>query len=90
MTRVTLKEGHSLTEWRSCLEVGVASWRGRGTISCCVCTAESATRAKKVFDGILKSKMRADTTRNALSVLQRYRFLFSLPKNIEKNIKNVS
>ena len=51
---------------------------------------ESAVRAKKVFDGILKSKVRADGTRNALTVLQRYRFLFSLPKNIEKNIKNVS
>lgn len=37
----------------------------------------------------MKSKVRADATRNALTVLQRYRFLFSLPKNIEKNIKNV-
>ncbi len=43
-----------------------------------------------MFNGILKSKVRADGTRNALTVLQRYRFLFSLPKNIEKNIKNVS
>lgn len=51
---------------------------------------ESAGRAKRVFEDILKSKVRADTTRNALTVLQRYRFLFSLPKNIEKNIKNVS
>lgn len=50
---------------------------------------ESADRAKAVFEEILKSKVRADATRNALTVLQRYRFLFSLPKNIEKNIKNV-
>ena len=33
--------------------------------------------------------MKADTTRNALTVLQRYRFLFNLPRSIERNIKNV-
>ena len=38
----------------------------------------------------LNPKLRADITRKALTVLQRYRFLFGLPKNIEKNIRNVS
>lgn len=39
---------------------------------------------------MLDRKVKADASRNALTVLQRYRFLFSLPRSIEKNIKNVS
>lgn len=42
-----------------------------------------------LFQGLLKRKIKADATRNALTVLQRYRFLFNLPRSIEKNIKNV-
>ncbi len=66
------------------------------TLSHCLCLfvclflTDSAKQAQEIFNGILKSKVRADTTRNALTVLQRYRFLFGLPKNIEKNIRNVS
>lgn len=56
----------------------------------CVLCVDSARKAEAVFDGVLKCKVRADATRNALLVLQRYRFLFSLPRSIEKNIKNVS
>ena len=56
----------------------------------CLFLTDSAKQAQEIFNGILKSKVRADTTRNALTVLQRYRFLFGLPKNIEKNIRNVS
>ena len=50
---------------------------------------EAASRAEEVFDGVIKCKVRADQTRNALTVLQRYRFLFNLPRSIEKNITNV-
>ncbi len=50
----------------------------------------AATDAVEVFDGIIKCKKRADQTRNALTVLEKHRFLFSLPRSIEKNIKNVS
>lgn len=39
---------------------------------------------------MLSRKEKADSTRNALSVLQRFRFLFNLPANIEKNIRKVS
>ena len=56
----------------------------------CPLTLDSAQQARDIFDVILQSKFRADKTRNALTVLQRYRFLFGLPKNIEKNIRNVS
>ncbi|GIY24409.1 exocyst complex component 2 [Caerostris extrusa] len=40
-----------------------------------------------LFEEMLSRKEKADSTRNALSVLQRFRFLFNLPANIEKNIR---
>ncbi|GFY55166.1 exocyst complex component 2 [Trichonephila inaurata madagascariensis] len=40
-----------------------------------------------LFEEMLTRKEKADSTRNALSVLQRFRFLFNLPANIEKNIR---
>lgn len=39
---------------------------------------------------MLGRKDKADSTRNALSVLQRFKFLFYLPLNIDRNIKRVS
>lgn len=48
---------------------------------------ESMTEANKLFDDVLARRDRADATRNALSVMQRYRFLFCMPVNIDKNIK---
>ncbi len=52
--------------------------------------SDSVRQAEELFQGVLKCKSRADATRNALTVLQRYRFLFNLPKSIDNNIKNVS
>ena len=52
----------------------------------CVC-AESVVEADKLFEGVLKRREKADATRNALGVLQRFRFLFTLPVAIERNIK---
>lgn len=43
--------------------------------------------ADALFQEMLIRKDKADSTRNALSVLQRFRFLFNLPANIEKNIQ---
>ncbi|XP_054719978.1 exocyst complex component 2-like [Uloborus diversus] len=40
-----------------------------------------------LFEEMLTRKEKGDSTRNALSVLQRFRFLFNLPANIEKNIR---
>lgn len=52
--------------------------------------AEAVTRSKNeaenIFESILARKDRADSTRNALSILQKFRFLFNLPVAIEKNI----
>ncbi|XP_024946623.1 exocyst complex component 2 isoform X2 [Cephus cinctus] len=48
---------------------------------------ESMAEANKLFDDVLARRDRADATRNALSLMQRYRFLFCMPVNIEKNIK---
>ena len=45
--------------------------------------------ADKMFADVLSYKARADAMRNALTILQRYRFLFSLPRTIEVNIKKV-
>jgi exocyst complex component 2 len=41
-----------------------------------------------LFRDVLRCKARADQTRIALTVLQRYRFLFNLPHTIEKNISS--
>ncbi|KDQ71568.1 exocyst complex component 2 [Zootermopsis nevadensis] len=43
--------------------------------------------ANKLFDEVLARRDRADATRNALGVLLRFKFLFSLPVSIERNIR---
>ena len=43
-----------------------------------------------MFADVLSYKAQADSMRNALTILQRYRFLFSLPRTIEANIKKVT
>ncbi|XP_023727524.1 exocyst complex component 2 [Cryptotermes secundus] len=48
---------------------------------------ESVLEANKLFDEVLARRDRADATRNALGVLQRFKFLFSLPVSIERNIR---
>ena len=45
------------------------------------------TEADRLFKDVLKRKDQADATRNALGVLQRYRFLFHLPANLDKTIE---
>ncbi|XP_063241728.1 exocyst complex component 2 [Bacillus rossius redtenbacheri] len=47
----------------------------------------SMKEANKLFEEVLARRDRADATRNALGVLQRFKFLFSLPVSIERNIK---
>uniref|UniRef100_A0A4W5QFJ8 Exocyst complex component 2 n=1 Tax=Hucho hucho TaxID=62062 RepID=A0A4W5QFJ8_9TELE len=42
--------------------------------------------ADTLFQEVLGRKDKADSTRNALNVLQRFKFLFNLPLNIERNI----
>ena len=51
---------------------------------------EAIKSGENLFRDVLRCKSRADQTRSALTVLQRYRFLFSLPHTIETNINNVS
>lgn len=48
---------------------------------------ESEREARKLFDDVLARKDRAEKTRNALNVLQRFKFLFCLPCVIDRNIK---
>lgn len=48
---------------------------------------ESMAEANKLFEDVLARRDRADATRNALAVLQRYKFLFCLPVAIERNVR---
>ena len=43
-------------------------------------------KADQMFFDVLGRKDRADATRNALNVMNRFKFLFYLPANIEANI----
>ncbi|XP_067054130.1 exocyst complex component 2-like isoform X2 [Acropora muricata] len=47
----------------------------------------ASKNAEGLFQDVLARKDDADRTRNALNVLQRFRFLFSLPQSIERNIQ---
>lgn len=46
---------------------------------------ESINSSHALFDDVLSRREKADKSRAALSVLNRYKFLFCLPTNIEKN-----
>ncbi|XP_076849244.1 exocyst complex component 2 [Brachyhypopomus gauderio] len=48
---------------------------------------KASDTADTLFQEVLGRKDKADSTRNALSVLQRFKFLFNLPLNIERNIQ---
>ncbi|XP_046839315.1 exocyst complex component 2-like isoform X2 [Xenia sp. Carnegie-2017] len=50
------------------------------------CLQNASTHADALFQDVLRRKDDADTMRNALSVLHRFRSIFSLPQIIEKNI----
>lgn len=49
---------------------------------------ESLKEATNLFHGVLTRREKAEATRNALAVMTRYKFLFQLPINIDRNIKN--
>lgn len=46
--------------------------------------------ADNLFSDVLGRKDRADSTRNALSVLTRFRFIFFLTESIDENLKQVN
>lgn len=48
---------------------------------------EASQKANTLFTTVLSCKDRADSIRNTLNVIQRFKFLFYLPLNIERNIK---
>ena len=45
--------------------------------------------AHSMYDTDLARKDYSDTIRNALNVIQRYRFIFHLPQTIERSVKRV-
>uniref|UniRef100_A0A7I4XZ43 Exocyst complex component 2 n=1 Tax=Haemonchus contortus TaxID=6289 RepID=A0A7I4XZ43_HAECO len=49
--------------------------------------SEARLKAESVFKDVLSRKDRADATRNALSVLTRFKFIFFLSKTIDDNMK---
>ena len=48
--------------------------------------SQAKQEADRMFQDVLGRKDRADSTRNALNVLNRFRFLFNLPANIKANL----
>lgn len=50
--------------------------------------AKSIKSSHMLFDDVLERRERSDKSRAALSVINRYRFLFCLPTNIERNAIN--
>lgn len=48
---------------------------------------DTKEEAYKLFEDVLARRERADTTRNGLAVLQRFKFLFCLPAMIERNVQ---
>ena len=51
--------------------------------------SEAKSCADGLFQEVLGRKDKADSTRNALSVLTKFRFLFHLPLNMQRNIQKV-
>lgn len=49
--------------------------------------SDARVKAESVFKDVLSRKDRADATRNALSVLTRFKFIFFLSKTIDDNMK---
>ncbi|XP_078047507.1 exocyst complex component secretory 5 [Augochlora pura] len=68
-------------------ETDIKTYGGDPTEKLETAIQQSMTEANKLFDDVLARRDRADATRNALAVMQRYKFLFCMPINIEKNIK---
>ncbi|XP_078337720.1 exocyst complex component 2-like isoform X2 [Crassostrea virginica] len=61
--------------------------RGDAVNMYAVLLMQAKSCADGLFQEVLGRKDKADSTRNALSVLQRFKFLFYLPLNIDRNIK---
>lgn len=54
-----------------------------------ICFLEISRIAHSMYDTDLARKDYSDTIRNALNVIQRYRFIFHLPQTIERSVKRV-
>ncbi|XP_059170244.1 exocyst complex component 2-like [Physella acuta] len=61
--------------------------RGNCMNSYAVLLMQAKSCADGLFQEVLGRKDKADSTRNALSVIQKFRFLFHLPLNIQRNIQ---
>ncbi|XP_076469821.1 exocyst complex component 2-like [Babylonia areolata] len=61
--------------------------RGDCMDSYAVLLMQAKSCADGLFDEVLGRKDKADSTRNALSVLTKFRFLFHLPLNMQRNIQ---
>ena len=72
-------------------ETQFMSYFVRVLLSCvmCVTLPEAKSCADGLFQEVLGRKDKADSTRNALSVLTKFRFLFHLPLNMQRNIQKV-
>ncbi|XP_011867775.1 PREDICTED: exocyst complex component 2 isoform X2 [Vollenhovia emeryi] len=77
----------TITSLKDQFEADIKSYGSDPTEKLETAIRQSMSEANKLFDDVLARRDRADATRNALAVMQRYKFLFSMPINIERNIK---
>lgn len=68
------------------IEDDIAKYGIDPTIKLEAAIREAMDEANKLFEDVLTRRDRADTTRSALALLTRFRFLFTLPTTIENNI----
>ncbi|KAK7114741.1 exocyst complex component 2-like [Littorina saxatilis] len=66
---------------------GADDIRGKCMDSYAVLLMQAKSCADGLFQEVLGRKDKADSTRNALSVLTKFRFLFHLPLNMQRNIQ---
>lgn len=76
-------------QWEKSTYLHIASLVSSSLITSILLSAGASDTADTLFQEVLGRKDKADSTRNALNVLQRFKFLFNLPLNIERNIQKV-
>lgn len=81
--------GTSSGHWEKSATRHIASPASRSSNTSMLVSAGASDTADTLFQEVLGRKDKADSTRNALNVLQRFKFLFNLPLNIERNIQKV-
>jgi len=76
----------TLKSIKRCYEMDNRNYGSDPTVSVEKAISQCKEEADKMFFDVLGRKDKADKTRNALTVLNRFKFLFNLPANIRGNL----